>query len=83
MRYTQVENWVLKLKETQPAAFKVCQINLGGVTASSFLERFFSTVKKVWNTQTTRTKMDKVEKKAILRHNAALMKEIRLSGREI
>mmetsp|Transcript_853 Transcript_853/g.1079 ORF Transcript_853/g.1079 Transcript_853/m.1079 type:complete len:104 (-) Transcript_853:12-323(-) len=74
---TQVESWVLKLKETQAAAFKVCMLNLGQVTASSFLERFFSTCKQVWNSGNSQTKMGKVEKKAILRHNAALMCELR------
>ena len=80
---TQVESWVVNLKETQAAAFKVCMLNLGQVTASSFLERFFSTCKQVWNSGNSNTKMDKVEKKAILRHNAALMCELRKKARKV
>ena len=80
---TQVQSWVVNLKETQAAAFKVCMLNLGQVTASSFLERFFSTCKQVWNSGNSHTKMDKVEKKAILRHNAALMCELRKKARKV
>ena len=76
-RCTQVVSWVVSLKEDQTDAFKVCQLHLGGVTASSFLERFFSTCSKVWNKSTSRLSVDKAEKKALLRHNAGLMKEIR------
>jgi hypothetical protein len=77
MRNTNIGGWVRDLKDKNSIAYSVLLRNLGSVLASSFIERLFSTSKKVWNNSNSSLKMEKYEKKAILRQMKPLMAELK------
>jgi hypothetical protein len=80
MRHTNIRGWVRDLRDKNSLAYSVLLLNLGSVLASSFVERLFSTSKQVWSSSNSRLKMEKYEKKTILRQNKKLMRTLRKKG---
>ena len=79
MNLTDITPWVraLSTQVQYDVAVRVLSLHLGADSSSAFIERFFSTTSKIWNSATSSLSPHVVEQKAILRQARPYLKELR------
>ena len=77
---TDIDPYIAQFEEVEVDIFKVLCLNIGGVEANAFEERFFSSTGRVWNNGTFSMKPMKFEMKTIVGKEDKFIEKVTLNA---